>query len=191
MTDEAEDAPATAAENPPSKGKPLIKLLLVIAALVVGLVGWNAPVYLPVSSALADESDASMIAYRRWLISPSEIVIDVRSVEGSHSMAGMDRMLFKSAEALKDSRYQSVVLAYKGAGRFRLDGAHFQEVGSSFSYENPVYLMRTLTENVSTMDGSPAFGTWTGGLIGVLGEQLNDHNEFHEKWWVRPAMGLE
>jgi len=191
VTDEAVDAPATPAENPPSKGKPLIKWLLAIGALFVGLVSWNAPVYLPVSSALSEENDASMIAYRRWLISPAEIVIDVRSVEGTQSMAGMDRMLFKAAEALQSRSYNKVALAWRGETRFFMDGPYFQEIGATRQTQNPVYTMRTMQEYLFNLDGSPAFGTWTGGWIGVLGEQLDDHNEFHEKWWVRPTMGLE
>lgn len=188
MTDKTEGAPATPAENPPSKGKPLIKWLLVIAALVVGLVGWNAPVYLPVSSALADESDASVIAYRRWLVSPSEIVIDIRSVEGTQSMAGMDRMLFKAAEALQGRSYDKVALAWRGETRFLMDGLYFQEIGVTRQTQNPIYTMRTMQEHLVNPDGSPAFGTWTGGWLGVLGKQLDDHNEFHQRWWLRNAV---
>jgi hypothetical protein len=159
-----------------------------LAALVL-LVGWNAIVAVPVASALDDDSH-SVLVYRRWLISPNEIVFDVRGVSDTGSMADMDRQLFKAAEALKDRSYDSVILAYKGSGRFRLDGAHFKQVGKSWSYQNPIYLIRTLTENVDNMDGTPAFGAWTGGWLGVMNKQLQDHNDLHERWYMRPALGL-
>jgi len=38
--------------------------------------------------------------------------------------------------------------------------------------------------DVYTPDGKKAFGTWTGGLLGVLSKQMEDFGEFHEKWYV-------
>ena len=191
MNDDANSLPAEAdkptSEVTNNKRRWLFGGLAVLATLLA----WNATVYVPVSSALSEEDSHSLVAYRSWFVSPSTIVLDVRDVDMNGSMADMDRLLFKAAEALKDRQYDTVVLAHNGTGRFIVDGAHFQDVGQSYSYQNPVYLMRTFTENVSNMDGTPAFGTWTGGWLGVLGEQLNDHNEFHQEWWVRPSMGLD
>jgi hypothetical protein len=46
-----------------------------------------------------------------------------------------------------------------------------------------------LPEHVYALDGTPAFGTWTGGWLGVMGKQLDDSNEFHKQWWVNEALG--
>lgn len=190
MTDETTgtDTPSIPAETAP---RPKRRWPWVLGGLLVALVAWNAVVFVPVHSALADEDDASMIAYRRWLVSPSQVVIDVRSVKGTQSMAGMDRMLFKAAEALQDRKYDSIVLAWHGQARLLMDGATFQEIGANRRTENPIYTMRTMQEHLYNPDGSPAFGTWTGGWLGVLGKQLEDHNEFHQRWWVRDALGAE
>jgi hypothetical protein len=161
-------------------------LLSVIALLSI----WNATVYLPVSNALSDETDSTTIAYRRWLISPNQIVFDIRHVAPSVSMAEIDRRLFKAAEALKDRSYDNVTLAYRGSGKLLLSGAQFKTIGETRSYQNPIYTIRTLPEHVTELDGSEAFGTWTGGWIGVMGKQLEDHNELHARWWTRDAMGL-
>ena len=188
MADEidlADVPPKAAIEARPSKRWPYW-----MAGALVTLLGWNAVVFLPVRSALADEGDASIIAYRRWLLSPSQIVIDVRSVEGTQSMAGMDRLLLKSAEALQDRSYDRVVLAWRGQSRLIMDGAYFQEIGATRQTQNPVYTMRTMQEHVQNPDESPAFEVWTGGWLGVFGKQLEDHNEFHKRWWVRDASGL-
>lgn len=161
-------------------------LLAALAALVI----WNATVALPVGRALSGEDSHSALVYRRWLISPSELVFDVWSVSDTGSMADMDRLLFKAAEALEGREFDSVVLAYRGAGPFRLEGRHFGQIGESWPDENPIYLVRTLPEHVSEMDGTPAFGAWTGGWLGVLNKQMEDHNELHQRWYVRPSLGL-
>lgn len=180
------DTPSVPAETAP---QPKRRWPWLLGGLLVALVAWNAVVFVPVHRALADEADASMIAYRRWLVSPSQVVLDVRSVEGTQSMAGMDRMLFKTAEALQDRSYDSVVLAYRGETRLLMDGPYFQEIGATRQTQNPVYTMRTMQEHLSNPDGTPAFQQWSGGWLGVLGKQLEDHHEFHKRWWVSGAIG--
>jgi len=187
MTDKIEaDASRVAAESAP---RPARRWPYWLGGLLAALVAWNATVFVPVYQAQAEESDASMIAYRRWLISPSHLVIDVRSVEGTQSMAGMDRMLFKAAEALQNHSYDDVALAYRGKTRLLMDGAYFQEIGATRQTQNPIYTMRTMQEHLSNPDGTPAFGEWSGGWLGVLGRQLEDHNEFHRRWWANEQFG--
>ena len=179
-----------AAPNSLSKAAPKRKLLLWSSGFIVAIVVWNAVVFIPVSRALSDDEGATIVAYRRWLVSPNEIVIDIWSVKNTQSMAGMDRHLFKTAEALQNRSYSNVVLAYKGSGKLMMDGSYLQEIGATHQTQNPVYTMRTMQEHLTNLDGTPAFGTWTGGWLGVLGKQLEDHNEFHKRWWVRGALGL-
>jgi hypothetical protein len=177
---------ATSTTHRSSKRK-FLWLLLLLVGLLGALLAWNAVVFVPVRSALAEEHDASIVAYRRWLVSPSQIVVDVRSVEGTQSMAGMDRMLLEAAEGLNDQTYESVVLAYSGDAQLLMEGSYFREIGATRQVQNPVYTMRTMQEHIQNLDGSPAFETWSGGWLGVLGKQLEDHNEFHQRWWLRGA----
>ena len=156
---------------------------------LLAIVTYNAWVTLPVRSALADEKEYSVLAYRRWLISPSSVVFDVRGVEGTASMVGMDRALFKAAEALKDRDYDQVILAHRGTAKFILDGARFNTIGQERSSQNPIYVIRTIQQDIKNMDGSPAFGTLSGGWLGVLGAEMEQHNEFHQKWWVEDETG--
>lgn len=165
------------------------KPVLASLALMLTLLGWNALVFVPANRALSGEDNAAVLVYRHWLVSPSAIVFDVRSVEPNHSMAGMDRMLFKTAEALKDQSFDRVILAHRGTGKFVLPGDYFKVIGESYEYQNPVYTMRTMQERLQNLDGSPAFETWTGGWLGVLGKQLEDHNQFHMRWWVEGEIG--
>ncbi|AXJ95106.1 MULTISPECIES: hypothetical protein [unclassified Sphingomonas] len=159
--------------------------LLVISALVA----WNVVLYRPVANALAGEQDVSMVAYRRWLVSPGTLVIDVRDVKGTASMADMDRNLFKAAEALKDRRFDTVVLAYHGTPKWVMDADAFQTIGRERAFQNPVYVMRTMQQDVKNLDGTSAFPALYGGWLGVLGEELDQHKHFHEGWWLTPALG--
>jgi hypothetical protein len=48
-----------------------------------------------------------------------------------------------------------------------------------------MYTLRTLPENLNRPDGEQAFGTWTGGMLGVLGHQMEDFAEWHSAWYIR------
>jgi hypothetical protein len=164
----------------------IVWVIGILSALAV----WNGTVTLPVAIALSEEKGATTVVYRRWLLSPTQIVFDIRSIDSSQSMASMDRRLFTAAEALKVRSYDKVALAYHGKIKFLMDGSYFQEIGATRQTQNPVYTLLSMQENISNPDGSPAFGAWTGGWLGVLGKQLEDHSEFHKRWWVNDNIGL-
>lgn len=48
--------------------------------------------------------------------------------------------------------------------------------------QNPIYLIRTLPEQMYRPDGTSAFGSRSGGLLGVFGGQMKDVNEFGRAW---------
>lgn len=123
-------------------------------------------------------------AHYGMYINPSELVFDLKEVSVSNSPADISRVLFQYAEALKDKKYDRVILSYRGTAKFHLEGRFFQTLGNEYGTQNPVYTMRTFPENVYTLDGSAAFGTWTGGLLGVVGKQMEDFNEFHKRWYL-------
>ncbi len=157
--------------------------------LTVIVAAYNATIWLPVSSALSDEQDVSMVAYRRWLVSPDTVVLDIRSVDGTASMADVDRNLFKAAEALKDHDFTNVVLAYEGNAKWLMDGPRFRRIGEERAWQNPVFVIRTMQQDISNLDGSPAFPPTYGGWLGVLSRELDQHREFHERWWLTEALG--
>jgi hypothetical protein len=167
------------------------KTLGAVVAIAMVLVAINAWIAIPVAVALQGEPNVHVVSYRRWLVSPSDIVFDVWDVSPQASMVDVDRNLFKAAEGLKDRRYRVVVLAYRGRGRYLLDGDEFKTIGETRATENPIYLIRTMPEHVSKLDGSPAFETWTGGWLGVITRQLQDLNEFNMRWFGLAAIGQD
>lgn len=188
MTDEQ----SLRADVLPAKRRSLLWLLLVAALLAgatyLGLSWRQHSVNGEVEKALAGETGAVTPVYRRKLIGGNDIVFDVSSSDGELSMVDMTRRLLKTAEALQNEDYDRVYLANKGREKFYLEGPYFKQLGQERQSQNPVYTIRTMPENVRKLDGSPAFETWTGGLLGVMGGQMEDNAEFHRQWWVNEAL---
>ena len=59
------------------------------AGLIVALLAWNATVAIPVMSPLSDEEGATTVAYRRWLVSPNQIVAREKLVSQDWVAAGL------------------------------------------------------------------------------------------------------
>jgi len=160
----------------------------VLAAGLAVLGSWNYfGVYGPASSAMAEDSRKEKLSarvHRQYGLSSSTIVFDLRNLEEDGSTTGVMSALFRSARALKDSRFERVVLSYKGRPKFYLQGEYFQTLGNDFGTNNPIYLLRTLPQNVYKLDGTKAFGTWTGGVLVVATKQLEDLNELSQQWYL-------
>ena len=73
--------------------------------------------------------------------------------------------------------------------KFLLDGESFRVLGAEYDTQNPVYTMRTFPSKLNRADGAKAFSTWTGGMIGVLGKQMDDFNAFHKEWYLADLAG--
>jgi len=116
-------------------------------------------------------------------VNPLKLIYNLKSVSATNSMADVFRVFLQFAEKMSSKDFKEVVLAYKGRAKFKIDGAYFQKLGKEYSWQNPVYTMRTFPENLKNLDGAQAYGQWTGGLFGVLKEQMEDFNDFHRKWY--------
>lgn len=141
-----------------------------------------------VRAAVAGRDFMSAAGYYRYGVDPNNIVFDLRDLTAGASGAGVLGGFFQFAEEMQDRDFDYVYLAYHGHQRFRLAGDDFKEIGESFSYQNPVYLVRTLPEKLETPDGRRAFSSWSGGLLGVLGAQMDDVNALTRKWWLEDEL---
>lgn len=125
-----------------------------------------------------------VVAHYELYILPSVLVFDLRVVSPTNSPADVFRILLQFAQAQKERSFSLVKLAHRGTEKFYLKGDYFQRLGQEYGEQNPVYTMRTFPENVYRTDGTPAFGTWTGGLLGVLTKQMGDFGDFHKQWYI-------
>lgn len=174
--------------------KKLFGALGLVLAVVLGLGAWNYfGVYGPVSKRLAEDErnqKVSVWAYRELGVSTSTIVFDLRGANDDAAAVDVTRALFQASESLKDSRFERVVLAHRGEAKLYVQGEYFQTLGQSFNKQNPVYLLRTLPENVHKLDGSKAYGTWTGGVLGVFAKQMEDLSSMAKDWYLEDMGAL-
>lgn len=159
-----------------------------VLAAITAVALWNyTTAHQPASQAVSSDprnKGIELFVHYKWFINPSILVFDLRSVSGGNSPADVTRSLLQSAGSLKSKKFEFVILSYKGNPKFMLKGDYFQTIGREYGVQNPVYTLRTLPENVYTLEGKQAFGAWTGGWLGVVGKQMEDLNEFHRLWFM-------
>ena len=157
--------------------------IVAVAILIINGAYVTIPAYLQKSKDPRNEK-VTMVAHLRWGVDPSTLVVDLVNVRSDASMADVDRSMLDIADALKGRTFTAVQLAYRGSGRFQMTGSYFRTIGEERGWQNPVYTFRTMPENMMDMAGKKAFETWTGGVLGVLNKQLEDHNDLHRQWYI-------
>lgn len=162
----------------------LVSIIAIVAAVALGN---YMLIQRPLSSVIDSDprnKGITIYAHYKYFVVLSSLIFDLRSVSGDNSPTDVSRVLFQFAQTQKEKTFTDVTLAYRGNNKFMLKGDFFRTVGNEYGSQNPIYTIRTFPENVYKIDGSPAFGTWTGGLIGVLGKQMEDFNDFHKQWYI-------
>lgn len=172
--------------KPGSRRGVLIAASFFPALVLVGVFLFNwGRLQSPMNSVLAsDPRNAGIdvsVHYGRY-VQASVLIYDLHAYSGQNSHLDILRVLFQFAKATRSQTFKTVLLEFRGHERFILPGNEFRIIGEEFGTQNPVYTLRTLPEKLLTPDGNPAFGTWTGGLLGVLGKQMEDLNEFGRRW---------
>ncbi len=128
------------------------------------------------------------MGYHEIYVNPSVIVLDLKSVSSTNSMVDVFRVLMQFSVRMKDRDFERILLSYRGDVKFQIKGNYFKQLGNEYGEQNPVYTMRTFPEKLYRPDGSRAFGSWSGGLLGVLSKQMNDFNEFHQQWYLKEIL---
>lgn len=169
----------------------LIGLLIGITVTAAAVLFWNyTAVQKPLGTVIEnDPRNAGIVVKAHFgnYVAPNELVFDLKSVGSDKSPADVFRLFLQFSESLKDRQFSKVVLAYNGTPKFQLKGEYFQQLGREYATQNPVYTMRTFPENLYKLDGTQAFGQWTGGWLGVLQKQMGDFTEFHKQWYINDA----
>jgi hypothetical protein len=141
----------------------------------------------PLSQVVDDDprnKDIKVSAHYQYFVNPNVLVYDLRDIPGSSSPVDITRVMLQFAKRIKDRPFDSVELNHRGHERFILKGDYFKKLGDEYGSQNPAYTLRTLPENLYKPDGKAAYGTWTGGLLGVLGRQMEDFTNFHRSWYI-------
>lgn len=175
--------------QPRPKRRGLLTLLLLLVLIPLSVYGWN---YLTLQRKMAEVLDedprnkgVEVSVHYKTYVNPSVLVYDLRAVAGTNSRLDVTRVLLQFAEQVKDRKFERVELAFRGETKFLLDGDYFQELGREYNFQNPVYTTNHMPENLRLPDGTRAYDTWTGGLLGVSLKQMQDFNDFHDRWYWR------
>lgn len=171
-------------------------ILIVPAIIAMGSVGTLALNYFQLQSPMNyvikrdprnDGIDVS-VHYANF-IHPSTLVFDLRKMSDSKSPADVFRVVLQYADRIKEMRFDDVAFAYKGAIKFKIEGAYFRTLGEEYGVQNVLYTIRTFPEHLKTPAGTPAYPRWTGGLLGVTNKQMKDFSDFHKQWYLSDQEG--
>lgn len=122
--------------------------------------------------------------FDEW-ISWNTLVFDITDVSGSAREIDVFRTFLQYAQAMKDRHFGRVILACRGTKKFTLEGDYFQQLGQEYASQNPMYTIRTFPTHLTAMDGSKPFTEYVGGVLGVLGKEMEQFTEFNAQWYMR------
>jgi len=162
--------------------------LVAVAALGLTSVSNWVAIHRPIQHGLAKDPRNEGIriwGYYQHGVNWHHVVFDLRDVPRTKSKADVFRTLLQSAQVLKGRRFDSVTLAFRHRPKFVIPGDYFQKLGEEYDWQNPVYTMRTFPYHLANPDGTPAFEEPLGGWLYVLGQQMEDFGELHDRWYLR------
>ena len=167
----------------------------VAVASLVAIISWNYFVIgRPVGRVIAADPRNGGIrvgAHFGRYVNSETLVIDLRTVTFTNSAADVFRVLLQVSSVLKDVQFERIVLAHRGEAKFILRGEYFHEIGEEYGRQNPVYTMRTFPAHLYRPDGTSAYSSWAGGLLGIVSRQMEDFTDFHRKWYLADLVALE
>lgn len=118
-----------------------------------------------------------------WFVDSSTLVFDVRSYPDGAARVDLFRILLQYASKLKDEELQEVRLCFQGEAIFVLPGEDFRTIGAEYGEQNVVYTMRKFPQSLKEPDGTPAFSSYSGGLLGAATAEIEDFNKMSDQWW--------
>lgn len=172
--------------------KILYWILGIIIVLSIGIYSYNyftlsKPVKSIVNEDYRNEGIDFEVHYKNY-INVNTFEFNLKSVSSQKAAVDVFRVLLQTSSALKNSHFEKVELEYNGTQKFFLKGDYFRQLGREYGEQNPVYVMRTFPENLFHPNGNTAYDKWEGGLLGVMGKQIEDLNDFHKKWYLNDMM---
>lgn len=156
---------------------------LLLAILWVNYASLQRPLKEVLSSDERNQGIEASVHYGNW-VRPRVLTFNLLRLTGDNSRADVFRVFLQYAHKVRGRRFDVVELAFRGRTKFLLPGSAFGIMGEEYEWQNPLHTMRTFPEKLENPDGTRAFPEWTGGLLGVLAKQMEDFEEFHDRWYV-------
>jgi len=168
--------------------KPRIKFLIFIGCILGGMYAFNfLTLNLPALNQTKLDNRNDGISYNihyQNVFNLRTIVFDLKEIPSEKSPSDVFRVFLQAASGLKDKLFDFVEISYKGNTKFIISGEYYSKLGNEYTEQNPLYTMRTFTENLYDLNHQQAYDGWSGGILGVLGKQMEDFSDFNHKWYI-------
>lgn len=158
-------------------------IILVLIVFLKNYISFQKPLSDVIDSDPRNDGIKFSVHYEYYVV-PSTLVINVKTISGNKSPTDVFRVLLHYAEKLSEREFGRIKLSSIGKVKFVLEGSYFKMLGEEYGVQNPVYTMRTFPEFLYRPNGQRAFGSWSGGWLGVMGKQMEDFTEFHHQWYI-------
>jgi hypothetical protein len=183
---EGEHPKAQAAPPPASRSKnrTFMGLAAVVVAGVLAVAGYLYLRGLPLRQALeACDSYPRLNAkvYYTDSLSLDSVTFDFIEARSARKI-DLAHLMLEFAHKVDGKGPNKLVLARQGKPLYYLNWTDVHELADEYTYGNPIWSFNHLPERLHRMDGSKPYGTWTGGVLGVLKGQSEDLLSFLEAW---------
>lgn len=111
--------------------------------------------------------------YRYWVV-PGEIVFNLQAVDGRKAV-DVHTVLLEYAKHLKDEKFRSIELQWRGKARFLIEGSAFQRLGREYDRRNFAYVLFEFPRLLRRPQKGPE-------PDGLTDQEALQH--FHENWYA-------
>jgi DNA-directed RNA polymerase subunit RPC12/RpoP len=176
-SDDEATTPAAAPRRFPKKSSAAVLLCLIVLYSWGRNQGLRAELKRCESYGIVDVS-----VYYRGYLSTRDIVFDFQTGAAKGRRIDPVHLLMQFASRLNLAGTDNVYLARDGDERFRVASRSLDPLASSYENGGRIWAFNNLPAAVRRIDGSQAYGEWTGGWLGVMKGQVEDLGSFLEQW---------
>ena len=166
--------------------KKVIKPILIIIFILIAVYSYNyLTLQMPSNNITNSDSRNNGISFDvhyEYYVNTFTLVFNLKNIPLDKAPADIFRTFLQTSSALKNKNFKEIKLAYKGKIKFIIKGNYFSTLGNEFGTQNPIYTIRTFPQNLYNKNGTSAYSEWTGGMLGILGKQMDDFNDFIKEW---------
>ncbi len=131
----------------------------------------------------SDTGGIEVSVYYGSVFSQEEVVFDLQDVQAHVRRVDVLHLLLRYARKLdRPGAPERLALAARGRRLFYLPRSDYRKLAEEHAVGNRLWSIHHFAERLRTMSGARAYGTWTGGWLGVMKKQLEDLNDFLDTW---------
>jgi hypothetical protein len=113
------------------------------------------------------------------------VVFDVRSCKGDSRLIDPLHLLMQFGYKLRDDSFHHLSVASAGEEVYRLEKPDLDELSRQYELGARIWAFDHWPERLRKPSGERAFGSWSGGFLGVMRAQAEDLNEALRTWLGR------